>query len=202
MIRELLRNKPVYRKDNGDEILDLTKQTFHPVKSPVLTDYVIVTDDMIGRPDIISMFAYSSPDRAAMVLKQNNYSNPFAIDKGDIFFLQDLGEMSKQISNNTNETNIENFRNQYIDPSKVTQRDVELNRFENRDKTKTRRDGSAAPALPPNIANIGDKEFTIRGGKVIFGEDITNNTEVCDAPLSKGEFINRLLKNKLSDNNS
>lgn len=197
MIEKLLNNKPIWTKENGEQLIDLTKQNFNPSRNPIIIDYLVTTKDMQGRPDVISYVAYNNIEYTAMALKQNNYSNPFAIDNGEIFIFQDLGELDKQTINSEKETNIENFRSQYIDPSKMTSKDQELDRFSKREKPKTRRDGTGDAGLPPNIANIGDKEFTVRGGKVIFGEDVTNNAEVCDEPLSKTELINRLIKNKL-----
>jgi len=52
--------------------------------------------------------------------------------------------------------------------------------------------------LPPNVANTGDQEITIKGGLIWFGKDVVGGTASCAEPLSKSEFLARLIKNKIS----
>jgi len=66
------------------------------------------------------------------------------------------------------------------------------------DKRNTPRKGNQV-ALPPNYAAFGDTELQVRNGKIVFGPNVTKIDEDCDKPLSKSEFISRLIKNRLNN---
>ena len=101
---------------------------------------------------------------------------------------------------NSVENTREDIRDQYITPEKKSNVDPALRDF---DKRNTPRKASPAngnqPALPPNYAAFGDTELQIRNGKIVFGPNVTKIDEDCDKPLSKSEFISRLIKNRLNN---
>ena len=191
-------NKDFFTKPNGDIIIDFTNQRFNPNPNGNIYDIMVTTFDFVMRPDLIAKSIYRDITSADLVMKQNSISNPFSIDEGDVFYIQEKSNIERQFSLAIKSEQRDIVRNQYIDPSKATEIDGNLKRFEDRNKPKKgkRKD---APALPPNFANFGDKEIKLRGGKIIFGEDITANKEVCnDEPLSKSELLKRLAINRLN----
>lgn len=200
----MINNKPlINRESDNQEIVDLTVQNYHPTKNPIIVDFVRLNKDFIMRPDLIAKQLYGSTDYEKIYYfwKQNYYTNPFSIDEGDLFFVQELDEFSNQIDDVTQKSNIEQMRNQYIDPKKKTKKDDKIEKFEKHKKPKLKR-ATDEPALPPNLADVGDQELTVRGGKIVFGEDISKNKEVCREPISKTEFLNRLIKKRLNNNNN
>ena len=95
-------------------------------------------------------------------------------------------------------------RNQYIDVSKKAQSDpklalAEINRKDAQIKVA---EGIGLPSLnnlPPNIAEAGDREIVIKGGKIYFGPDVSKGKQECEVPLTKSEFIAKLIKNRLKN---
>ena len=191
-------NKDFFTKPNGDVIIDFTNQRFNPNQRATIYDILVTSADFVMRPDLIAKAAYRDITSSDLIMKQNGISNPFAIDEGDVFFLQEKSSIEKQFSEARGAIARDIVRNQYLDPSKATEIDNELKRFENRTKPRKGKKKDA-PALPPNFANFGDKEIKLRGGKIIFGEDVTANDKVCNTePLSKSELLKRLAKNRLN----
>ncbi len=118
-----------------------------------------------------------------------------------MIFIQERRSIDIQFATNGVVEAKKSVRNQYIDSSKSPAIDDNLQAFNNRKKPKKGK--KPTPSLPPNFANFGDRELTFRGGKVIFGENVTENAEVCnELPLSKSEFLKRLTKNRLNKNNN
>ena len=99
---------------------------------------------------------------------------------------------------NSGATTREDVRDQYITPEKKSNVDPALRDFDKRNSPrKADPSGGNKPALPPNYAAFGDTELQIRNGKIVFGPNVTRIDEDCDKPLSKSEFISRLIKNRL-----
>lgn len=195
-LEKTIDNKRQFEKPNGDMIIDLTQQNYRPGDFVKIIDYLTVSKDFAMRPDLIAVAAYRDINAADMVMKQNDISNPFSIDEGDIIFLQERREINEQFVDVGRISDKNRVRTQYLDANKAPEIDENLQKFNSRQKPKqpTRK----SVALPPNFANFGDKEIKFRGGKVIFGEDITENKEVCQTEtLSKSELLKRLSKNRM-----
>jgi len=200
-LNRTIDNKRLFTKPNGDEVVDLTQQNFTPTPFVKFYDMFIVSADFVMRPDLIAVTAYRDINATDIILKQNQISNPFSIDENDLIFIQERRSIDIQFATNGLVEGKKSVRNQYIDSSKSPEIDDNLQVFNNRKKPKKGK--KATPPLPPNFANFGDKELTFRGGKVIFGENVTENAEVCnELPLSKSEFLKRLAKNRLNKNNN
>jgi hypothetical protein len=138
-----------------------------------------------------------------MILKYNAISNPYSIGPDDYLLIPSLDDMKEQIAPSGVQDNIANtVRKQYTDPSKKAQEDPRLAKQEQkrRDAQRANAEGIGVPSvsnLPPNIAEVGDREIVIKGGKVYFGPDISKNKSECEKPLSKSEFIANLIKNRI-----
>lgn len=197
-------SKPFVKDGNGEEIVDFIKKDVIASTegvNPIVIDYFIVGADDEMRIDVITQKMYGYLDNLEAVLKFNEISNPFAIQEGDFLYTFDVPSMIRNLRpGNSVENTREDIRDQYITPEKKSNVDPALRDF---DKRNTPRKASPAngnqPALPPNYAAFGDTELQIRNGKIVFGPNVTKIDEDCDKPLSKSEFISRLIKNRLNN---
>jgi hypothetical protein len=166
---------------------------------PIVIDLYIVTKEDSMRADLISQKMYGFMDNIETILKLNDISNPFCVDEGDILFTFDVTSMNRAVRSgfNVDETEQQDIRAQYLTPEKKSTVDARLREFSKRDTARKPIDGSAQPALPPNYANFGDQEIQLRNGKIILGPNVTRQDKDCEKPLSKSEFISRLIKNRL-----
>lgn len=193
-------NKPLYIKDDGEEIVDLTLQSLKIVVDQPMTNFFMVVEETAMRIDVISLIALGSVDNTEMMLKFNDISNPFSINIGDILFVPDImyARMNLAVQAGNDQQKID-IRNQYIEPEKASKLDPSFSKYNIRNKPKKADASKAGPALPPNFANIGEKEIEIKGGKIFFGPNVSKNGKKCEEPLSKSEFLAKLIKNRLKN---
>lgn len=197
-------SKPLVTDSKGNQIVDLLKKDLVQAEAglyPSIIDYYLVTADDVMRPDLITQNMYGYLDSIEGVLKFNGISNPFAIDEGEVLYTFDVPSMDRNMRpGNTSKIDKADIRDQYITPEKKSTVDPEFRTFDKRN-TPRKPDPSKGnqPALPPNYAGFGDTELQIRNGKIVFGPNVTKQDEDCDKPLSKSEFISRLIKNRLNN---
>ena len=191
--------KPFIVKD-GEKIIDMTYPSIRYNYDPYITGAVSMNEQLEMRPDLVSRAAYGTTDFWDFILKFNGISNPFSIDRNDIFLIPSLDDMREQLAPSGAENTVaDTVRNQYIDVSKKAKIDpklaaVELKRREAQIKKAKGVGVASVNNLPPNIAEEGDREIIIKGGKVYFGPNISKNEQECEVPLSKTEFISKLIK--------
>jgi hypothetical protein len=197
-----LAKKLLITKPNGDEVVDLTTPSIRwRAAFPKIYKMLMVAADMVMRPDIISRVVYGRDDEFDKILKINGISNPFSIDEGDILSIPELGDMEEHMFDPAVQEENERVRNQFIDPTKKRENDTSRADFEAKISALQKNGGIGSnPSrsnLPPNIADEGDSEVKVRGGKVYFGADVTKNKATCSEPISKSELRSRLIKNRL-----
>jgi len=171
-----------------------------PSNGPKGIKYYLVTDETAMRIDLISKAMYGNMDMIEKILKFNDISNPLAINTGDLLVIYDPISLNKNFRNEENQAEkIKDVRKQYLSPEKGSQLDPKLKEFEKRNK-KPGEKSAQENALPPNYADFGDKEIQLRNGKLYFGPNVTKSKEACEEPISKSEFLARLVKNRLNNN--
>ena len=195
-------SKPFVKDSRGTEIVDFIHKDFVTTgggSQALVIDYFIAGSDDAMRIDVITQKMYGYLDNIEQVLKFNEITNPFAIEEGDFFYTYDVPSMNNNMRPiNSGATTREDVRDQYITPEKKSNVDPALRDFDKRNSPrKADPSGGNKPALPPNYAAFGDTELQIRNGKIVFGPNVTRIDEDCDKPLSKSEFISRLIKNRL-----
>jgi len=195
-------SKPIIKDENGNLIVDLIqKDTIASFEGegPVIIDYFLVKSDEVMRVDLVTQKMYGYLDGMENMLKFNGISNPFCIDEGDILYTFDIPSMNRNMRGNVpTKDDREDIRKQYITPEKKSTVDPALRSFDKRETPrKPLSPKGNQPALPPNYAAFGDQEIQIRNGKIVFGPNVTKQDADCDKPLSKSEFISRLIKNRL-----
>ena len=77
-----------------------------------------------------------------------------------------------------------------FDPAKLTKKDQKRLEY-----IKKKSEGQTN--LPPNFAEPGTNEITIKEGKVIFGDNVVVTKTDCAEPLSRAKVKARLLENKI-----
>ena len=196
-------SKPIITVKDGVQIVDFLikdiMQSNVVSDTPIITDYFLVTEEDAMRPDTISQKMYGGLTNIEGILKFNNISNPFSIDVNDILYVYDVPSMNKKLRGTRNATKNErdDVRNQYLTPEKKSTADPQLKDFDNRNDA--RKPVEKRVTLPPNYANFGDTEVQVKNGKIVFGGNVTKQYPDCEQPLSKSEFISRLIKNRLNN---
>ena len=171
-----------------------------PSLGPRGINYFLVTDETSMRIDLISKKMYGNMDMMEKILKFNDISNPLAINEGDVLVIYDPITLNKNFRNTSNQGQKQaDIRKQYLSPEKGSTVDPKLKEFDKRNK-KTAEQSARDNALPPNYADFGDQEIQLRNGKLYFGPNVTKSKEACEEPISKSEFLARLVKNRLNNN--
>lgn len=190
---KVFNNKKIITK-NGVQMIDfLTPSIKWSGEKVTITETVFVTDRFEMRPDLISQSAYSSSSKADLFLKYNGISNPFSIQSGDILIIPDEESMGAEFWNGIEpiEAAIPAKRKKITNKTKEDfNRKVEKN-WKDSNTPNIAKDNKGNP-LSPNI------EF--KGGVVTFGNNIGKpKEECCGEPLSKSEFLKKIIKNRIKN---
>lgn len=156
------------KKVNGLEILDLTEPTLLPDFTSVnfvIKNFVLVTDELEMRPDLIAKLALGSQDLVDVLLKCNQISNPFSIKAGDILVIPDLDRFNEFYKTpKLDEKTIEETKSLFIDPDKASK--VDKNRVERLGNiAKTKKNGSKQ-ITTPNVLKSGSTNIKKSKGNI------------------------------------
>lgn len=190
---KLFTFKRFFEKEGGDVVLDITRRSISFDKNPRPRSSVIVNAETEMRMDLIAYSAYKEQGNMDFLLKYNNISNPFSLERGRVILLptrQDLREAyytpDELVDRGAEKPNNES---QFVVPK--TEKDKK--RLEQLKKRATTRE-----ILPPNINKTGDKNVKVKDGKIIFGDDVTTvNKDDCPEPISRARLKERLTLNKI-----
>jgi hypothetical protein len=197
-------SKPFITDKKGTQLVNFIEKDMIATQlgyRPIIIDYYLLTADDSMRADLVTQKMYGYLSALEGVLKFNGISNPFCLEEGDVLYTFDVPSMNANMrTGNTNNTQLDDIREQYITPEKKSTVDPALRSFDKRDTPRKPNPSKGnEPALPPNYAAFGDTELQVRNGKIVFGPNVTKQDEDCDKPLSKSEFISRLIKNRLNN---
>lgn len=213
MFLNSLDKKPLFKKQDGNIVRDLTKSMFD-FKSNNYTSYNLfkVSIDYLMRPDLISQAVYNNTLYAEYILKYNGISNPFSLEEGDIILVPNLESAQKNTKaqegsaseNDPSKRLRDSYK--YIDPTKIPLRDTNLANFSDRIFKQTAggnkgteigvaTQGIQDGALPPNIADEGTSQIVERNGRVYFGEGI-GESACLKSGMSSSEFLTKVIKSK------
>jgi hypothetical protein len=127
-----------------------------------------VTADEIGRIDLIANAYYRNLDKAELILKYNNISNPFSINEGDILLIPDdrlpLVKWKRVNPMASDEISELNIRDQFINSKRLTEGDAK--RVEYLKRKAAQKANGSSEILPPNILKPGEKNIIIENGKI------------------------------------
>lgn len=195
---ETLSRKTELTLPNGDKIMDLTTKSFEFSGSVNVNHTSIVSDDFQMRPDLVARVEYGNSNRLDFICKFNGISNPFSLETGRILMIGDEDELKNQVANNQNTSDNPkkaDIRARFFDPNKLSKKDqTRLAYLQKKSKAHV---NASASNLPPNFAEPGAKELTVKNGQVIFGNDVVGNKENCPDPLSKARAKAKLIENKI-----
>jgi hypothetical protein len=189
LLSKILRAKRFFTKKNGDQVVDLISSSYDFEKTGTVEGFIRVQEDEKMRPDLISIRMYSDQSKWDSLLKYNGISNPFSVDQGEIFIIPPFRGLEEMI----------------IPPATIPEKGKELAKT-NETKLlapKTVKDAKRIEALktrvkeivPPNVNTSGNQNVKVRGGRVIFGEDVTQAGVTTQNPsLSRARVIQQLSK--------
>jgi len=188
------------RTDGAETIVDLAAKTLKSLSIKFQTIAKVIDGEQ-ARPDLVSVRVYGEDSYQDQICKVNGISNPFSLDLDDTLVIPNNVSFSREseVERDPIQTEVPlDFRLNYTDPNQTQTLESAIQQFnQNFEKgvEELKEDGSG---LPPSVADFGDKQFLIKGGQVIFapniGKCITNESN----PVSKGELLARLIKNRIT----
>jgi len=151
--------------DNTKIILTAPTIVFHSSATIIATH--TVTDEQVGRIDLISLLYYRDANYCDYILKWNNISNPFIIMVGDILEIPENTAVLQTIKPiRMVETSTDNIsiRDQFINTKRIPIKDA--TRLEYLQRKAAQKANGAKQILPPNILKEGDTNIKIGNGKI------------------------------------
>lgn len=196
---QTLTKKPDTVNQMNEDIVDLTAATFVYKRDVTIIGSGIVSDELEMRPDLVAKIYYGDISKLDYILKFNGISNPFSLEKGTILIIGDSKEMESNFTGdakNVEKKNVD-IRKKFFDENRLSKKDTK--RLELL-KKKSQEFSNGASNLPPNMADIGSKELTVKDGVVIFGKDVVASKADCPEVLSRAKVKSKLLESKIFKN--
>lgn len=217
-----LDRKPLLRKTDGNVLRDLTGSIFDFDANNFVTYQAYrIPKEYVMRIDLVAQAVYNNTLYAELILKYNGISNPLSIEADDIILIPGLDSAKKNIKSIADPDGVDveaqlrkTYR--YIDPTKRPRRDNAIAAFDARNLeplpsiedegllspfsprgsgTETANDTVRDGALPPNIAEEGESQITVRNGRVFFGEGIGQSACLKNG-MTNSEFLTKVIKSR------
>lgn len=159
----LAKKKP---SANNDKIIMVTPTVIFSNLTETVAEHT-VTEDEIGRIDLISLKYYKDANYADYILKWNNISNPFSINLGDVLLIPqnnavlNIVKPIKMVQRSTDEISI---RDQFIDTKRLSVKDAK--RIEYLQRKASQKANGSKQILPPNILKDGETNISIGNGTI------------------------------------
>ena len=176
----------------ADRIVDLTKASLNFFSNARIRSSVIVDDDMVSRPDLVSMKEYGKDSMYDYILKYNGISNPVSLESGQLLMIPDPDDMDASFKRPDSDSNFQMEKK--LNPIAIvpkTEKDAtRLDFF----KQKTGKN----EILPPNVNKPSDQNIKFKDGRIVFGEDVTRvNKENCPETVTRARVKEKLMYKKL-----
>jgi hypothetical protein len=123
-----------------------------------------------GRPDLISLRAYGTIEKADLILKFNGISDPFSLTEGETIKIP-RADFPFRTLERIQETEENIVKQQFVDTKRLSKKDQK--RVEALKKKYDKEN-----ILPPNVVPVGKKTFKFQAGQVIFGAQAQNDPVV------------------------
>lgn len=156
---------------DGSKIILTTPTVVFASDTRVIAEHTI-TEDQIGRMDLISLKYYTDENYVDFILKWNNISNPFILNIGDVIeipynksALQTIIPVKILQISNINASNA-SIRNQFIDTKRLPIKDAK--RIEYLQRKSTQKSNGSKQILPPNVLKEGENHISIGNGTIII----------------------------------
>lgn len=160
----------------NEKIVDITEKSIEYKDIAVtLLDSFYISEDMQMRPDLISHVGYGSTDYFDLILKFNGISNPYAIEKNTYIYIPELTWMMGQLAEKQSQAEKDKKAvvQQYIDSNKKVENDPRRQDYVSKVKQLLKNvptDRISKFNLPPNLAEPGSTEISIKNNGVSLGE--------------------------------
>lgn len=160
---------------NGKVIMTEPTLLFSTAGTQVIGKFT-VTEDYIGRIDLISREIYGTESYADYILKYNGISNPFSIGEGDVLLLPSK-EASivnwKKPVNPAGAAESDVVRDKFLQTKRLPVEDQK--RIEYLKRKAAQYPNAAAELLPPNVLKTGQTNLVIQDGTITLkgGGDLT-----------------------------
>lgn len=197
LLIETLRNKPDIEK-NGELIKDLVNTSVEFRGDMFVIGTAVIGEDLVMRSDLVAKEYFRNSNKLDYLLKFNGISNPFAIDAGDVLLIpsdEDMKIAFKPKVDKSADSSQKDVAKKFFDPNRLSKKDQK--RLELMKQKSDKLNNGSKTNLPPNFAEPGSQEITVKDGKVIFGNDVVGNKDNCIDPLSKARAKSKLLEKKI-----
>jgi hypothetical protein len=172
-------NKPVIAsRDSGDvqntAQLDLTSSVFSFEQEVQIDGIYYITDESAMRPDILTALAYGDDEDTDLILTFNKVSNPFAIEKGDVFVVPERASLDASIRrrNQLSSNNLADLIKR-ANESKLDRESENRQRFLKRKEEERKDDRTTRNGLPPNFVDDGTSGIEPRDGRIVLGNNVS-----------------------------
>lgn len=198
MLRIETLNRKRIKTIRGEKIVDLTDQTINFKNTPRIQRSILVSEDLAMRIDSISRIVYGNANNIDFLMKFNDYSNPFAIDEGDIFLVPDENDIREMFIDPRLDEEEDNVRNELLNPNKFNKKDkARLEYLKQKAKDAKTQSPSDDPTLTTVTSTDSTEEIEIKDGKIIFGGNVVSSLKDCPIPVSRASLKAKLLANKI-----
>jgi hypothetical protein len=140
------KNHIYYINDNGieEEFIDLLSKTCDFSDISFSDDeIIIVNNNYVARPDLISLAIYGSDQYADIICKYNGISNPFELNENDIIRLPNAGNIQRMAQRFESKSDLISDSNSIISTKK----------YEHQKEINEKRS--------PNESVVGEENFVI-----------------------------------------
>ena len=164
---DTLELKP-FSKD-GSKIILTTPTVVFASDTTVIAEHTI-TEDQIGRMDLISLKYYNDANYVDFILKWNNISNPFILNLYDVIEIPNNKSVLKTIipikilQGSSTGTTGATIRDQFISTKRLPIKDAK--RIEYLQRKATQKVNGSKQILPPNVLKEGENHISIGNGTI------------------------------------